>query len=323
MQPRLYIGTGGLSVWYSDDRGATLKRLLSDAGMYSESRVWALSRHPDRPEHMLVGTDSGIYRLNLKEGKFTHLPSPMDNQMAIWSIAQAPESADTILVGTRPATVFRSLDGGLSWTKMSAAFPETCKFVLRPRITKLQYASTVPGLVWAGVEIAGVWLSRDGGRQWVRSSNGLLSDDIHDVTSVVQNGAEVVFAATDVGLFVSRDLGESWHPVPFDSPSQYTRKLFARADQSGVLFVTNGDGPPGSWGRLLRSTDAGKSWQDAGLPGHVDSTIYSVATHPADPDLIFVASALGQVFRSTDGGDTWEQTPRILGETRSLMWAPV
>jgi len=29
------------------------------------------------------------------------------------------------------------------------------------------------------------------------------------------------------------------------------------------------------------------------------------------------------VFRSTDGGDSWQQIPRLLGETRSLMWVPV
>ncbi|MFL9911639.1 WD40/YVTN/BNR-like repeat-containing protein [Paraburkholderia sp. RL17-337-BIB-A] len=322
MNPRLYIGTGGLSVWYSDDRGDTLKRLLSDTGMYSESRIWALSTHPERPNHMLAGTDSGIYRLDLREGKFVHLPSPMDN-MAIWSIAQAPDDADTILVGTRPATVFRSTDSGATWQKMNAGFPESCKFVLRPRITKLQFSATVPGLVWAGVEIAGVWVSRDGGENWQRSSEGIRSDDIHDVTSVVRDGVETVFATTDLGLHVSHDLGHSWRFVEIDSPSQYTRKLFARADDSGVLFLTNGDGPPGSWGRLLRSVDFGKTWQDARLPGEVASTVYSVATHPADPKLIFVASALGQVFRSADGGDSWSQIPRRLGETRSLMWVPV
>jgi photosystem II stability/assembly factor-like uncharacterized protein len=322
MQPRLYIGTGGLSVWYSDDCGNTLKRLLSDSGMYSESRVWALSTHPDQPDHMLVGTDSGLYRLSLVDRKFVHLSSPMDN-MAIWSIAQAPDDADTILIGTRPAAIFRSQDGGATWQKMNADFPESCKFVMRPRITKLQYAASVPGLVWAGVEIAGVWLSEDGGLNWRRASTGIQSDDIHDVTSVVRDGEETVFVATDVGLHISHDLGESWDIVHIDSPSQYTRKLFARADGSGVLFLTNGDGPPGSWGRLLRSVDFGQTWQDAHLPGQVASTVYSVATHPADPNLIFVASALGQIFRSTDGGDSWEQTPRLLGETRSLLWVPV
>ena len=39
MAPRLYIGTAGLSVWYSDDLGETLQRFWGTSGMYSETRV--------------------------------------------------------------------------------------------------------------------------------------------------------------------------------------------------------------------------------------------------------------------------------------------
>src|ERR1044072_5965771 len=49
MTPRLYIGTAGLSVWYSDDLGETLHRFWGTSGLYSETRVWALASHPARP----------------------------------------------------------------------------------------------------------------------------------------------------------------------------------------------------------------------------------------------------------------------------------
>ena len=75
MTPRLYIGTAGLSVWYSDDLGETLQRFWGTSGMYSETRVWALAAHPERPGELLAGTDSGIYRLDIASGKWTHLPS--------------------------------------------------------------------------------------------------------------------------------------------------------------------------------------------------------------------------------------------------------
>ena len=65
MAPRLYIGTAGLSVWYSDDLGETLQRFWGTSGMYSETRVWALAAHPQRPDELLAGTDSGIYRLDI------------------------------------------------------------------------------------------------------------------------------------------------------------------------------------------------------------------------------------------------------------------
>ena len=73
---------------------------------------------------------------------------------------------------------------------------------------------------------------------------------------------------------------------------------------------------------LLRSNDYGETWEDAELPGHVNSTIWWIATNPADPNLIFCHTILGQVFRSTDGGENWEKMQRELGEIRMIAWQP-
>ena len=100
------------------------------------------------------------------------------------------------------------------------------------------------------------------------------------------------------------------------------RAVVPRADQRGIVFVTNGDGPPGSWGRLMRSRDNGDHWEQVALPGQIDSTMWSVATHPADPDLLFASSCLGQIYRSSDGGESWTGIKRRLGEIRHVIWLP-
>ena len=88
------------------------------------------------------------------------------------------------------------------------------------------------------------------------------------------------------------------------------------------MFLTNGNGPPGSDGKLFRSRDFGKTWQQAPLPGRVESSAYFLATHPDDPNLLFLAATLGQLYRSIDGGDTWTALPRRLGEVRGIAWMP-
>jgi photosystem II stability/assembly factor-like uncharacterized protein len=319
MTPRLYIGTAGLSVWYSDDLGETLNRFWGTSGLYSETRVWALVAHPARPGTLLAGTDSGVYRLDTASGRWTHLRSPMDD-LCIWSLAQSPHDPDLILAGTRPPGIFRSTDGGATWARAKAPLPETCPAVLQPRVTKIQFDPDDPKLVWAGLEIGGVWRSDDGGASFERASDGLVSDDIHDVT-VVRNGARLLYATTNMGLHVSRDDGGSWELKVLDSPAQYTRGIGQRADDNGFMLLCNGDGPPGSWGKLMRSRDHGAHWEDARI-GALESSAWCVATNPADPDLIFMATALGQYFRSTDGGETWVPLPRRLTETRALAWVP-
>ena len=96
-----------------------------------------------------------------------------------------------------------------------------------------------------------------------------------------------------------------------------------RADHAGVLFLTNGNGPPGTTGRLLVSRDHGDSWEQCFLPGALNSTPWCVATHPANPMLVFVCTNLGQLFRSDDGGDSFVRLPHEFGEVRALHWRPL
>jgi photosystem II stability/assembly factor-like uncharacterized protein len=147
------------------------------------------------------------------------------------------------------------------------------------------------------------------------------TEDIHGM-SVESNGSRRVFAATDRGIYLSDDDGESWELQSVDSPSKYMRAVAPRADHSGVVFLTNGEGPPGSWGRLMRSRDNGKAWERVELPGEVESTMWSIAANPADPKLLFASSCLGQLYRSTDGGETWTGLKRRLCEIRHVMWLP-
>ena len=70
------------------------------------------------------------------------------------------------------------------------------------------------------------------------------------------------------------------------------------------------------------SDDHGASWQDAGLPGKTNSTPWCVASHAADPSIVFTATNLGQLFRSLDGGETWTKLEREFGEVRSMLLTP-
>ena len=121
---------------------------------------------------------------------------------------------------------------------------------------------------------------------------------------------------------MSRDAGATWALELIDSPWQYTRTIVQRADRGDVVFLTNGNGPPGSGGKLFRSRDHGTRWDDVDLPVQPESSMYFMATNPADPQLVFAATNLGQVFRSTNGGEEWTVLPRRLPEVRAMAWLP-
>ena len=314
----LCVGTAGMSVWFSRDLGERWDRPYIESGLYLEARVWALSVHPARPGEVLAGTDRGVYRWREHDQHWTHVFTPPDGA-DIWALVQAPDAADFIVVGTHPAAVWYSADGGHNWTQAQARFVDECMFVGRPRVTQLLFDPIDRDTLWASVEIDGVHRSTDRGRSWQRMSEGLGSDDIHGL-AVVRNGAKLVYVTTNKGLHVSRDNGASWAFQLLDSKWQYTRTIVPRADDDATVFLTNGNGPPGSTGRLFRSRDHGAHWQDAALPGELNSTPWTIATNAADPKLIFVCSNLGQMFRSQDGGESWTRLRREFGEVRATVW---
>jgi photosystem II stability/assembly factor-like uncharacterized protein len=341
--PQLFVATNGLSVWQSDDLGQTIGRMGSGANLYSGSQVWALASHPADAEHVYAGTDSGLHRLDRKTMQWTHMPSPMDGERLVTAIALAPGNPQVMLCGTQPSALYRSSDGGQTWARIETAMrrfttsgfygsktqgfaaadeeaDESARVHHWTRVTQILFDPADNERLWAGVEIDGAWTSKDGGRHWERVTDGLKTDDIHGYA--MERAGGPLFATTNAGLHVSRDQGRSWSFRAIESPWQYTRSIVARPDGSGVMFMTNGNGPPGTGGRLFRSRDQGETWQETALPGKVESSLYFLAANPADPSLLFAAATLGQLWRSRDGGETWDLLPARLPEIRALLWVP-
>ncbi len=71
-------------------------------------------------------------------------------------------------------------------------------------------------IVWAGVEIDGVFRSMDGGDNWTHLETGLYDPDIHAVT-LAATSPKRLYASTAREVFISDDLGETLgalgHPV--------------------------------------------------------------------------------------------------------------
>ena len=317
----LYVGTVGTSMWSSEDLGKTWARPI-DVGLYLECRVFSLTSQPAGGSSVLAGTDQGVYRWDAAEKRWEHLPSMLD-ELPIWSLVQSPHDRNVLLAGTRPAALYRSEDAGRSWKRLPVEFPPHCRAVERPRVTQILFDPGDPSAVWAGVEIDGVYRSRDGGKTWAKRVEGLVSDDIHGLAVVRDNGRRKLFATTNKGLHVSLDDGETWQFRQLDSEWQYTRAIVERADAHGTMFLSNGNGPPGSTGRLLRSNDYGETWSDGRLPGELNSTLWCIAVHPLDPKLVFVCTNYGQLYLSEDGGETWTKLKREFGEIRALLVRPL
>jgi photosystem II stability/assembly factor-like uncharacterized protein len=180
-----------------------------------------------------------------------------------------------------------------------------------------------PRMVWAGVEIDGVFRSLDGGETWTHVEEGLYDPDIHAM-AVAATQPKRIFASTARDVFSSTDLGETWEPLGVKEkwPLPYARGMAVKTDEPEVLFAGCGETTTGEKGYVLRSTDLGKTWETLKLPGQPNATIWGLATHPADANRILAFSLFGEVYISEDAGEAWRKIAREFGEIRTAIWLP-
>ena len=316
---RLYVGTIGEGLWRSLDGGETFTRTCD--GMFVECHVRALAVHPYEPRVLYLGSEQGLFRSDDGADSWNRVESPL-NGLPIWSVLLLPGAPDVIVVGTCPARLFRSGDGGRTWSDADARIRTDCPRIIHTRVTALCAHPGDARKVWAGVEIDGVFRSHDGGNSWTAVGQGLSSQDIHAMAYIPETGR--LLASTNNDVNVSFDDGDTWRPLKLHEtlPVRYFRGLTQRCDRPEVVLLGNGDAPPGTTGLVVRSLDGGVTWQPAQMPGRANSTIWNFAVHAADPDLAYASSVSGEVYRSVDAGATWQKLAREFGEIRALAWTP-
>ena len=118
-------------------------------------------------------------------------------------------------------------------------------------------------------------------------------------------GRDVWYAATEEGLFVSRDHGLNWSAVSF-TPAQPAAVSKATSG-SPIRAVRAGSGNSYVWAMTPRqieiSGDSGKTWISHTLPFEPRGPLHF---YPADEATVVLASDHG-VFISRDAGESWRQ----------------
>jgi photosystem II stability/assembly factor-like uncharacterized protein len=170
----------------------------------------------------------------------------------------------------------------------------------------------------------GVYRSTDGGRHWERGAGvaGTVAGFHIDQTSPRERRRCFAGAGNDV--FVSEDGGANWHPVGQGLPQKQVLAFAGgsdeRADQIVLYCSTEAEIAEGRYtGGVYRSTDGGRTWQQAmgpgietavtGRRGERPSQYKFLVTTSVNPMRVYAAREdPGQVFRSDDGGESWQPT---------------
>jgi photosystem II stability/assembly factor-like uncharacterized protein len=313
--PRLLAGVTnshfGPSVAVSDDLGATWHEpdkapiaFPEDTGAALE-RVWQLTpgpaSQPDRiyagvePTALFVSDDGGV-TFELVRGLWDHPHrehwTPGGGGKALHTVLPHPTDLSSMLVAMSTGGVYRTSDGGATWTASNSGIH--ARYVPDPYpefgqcVHKVARSAERPEQFFTQVH-HGVYRSDDSGEHWTSIADGLPSDF----------GFPMVAHPRRPGVIYN-------FPVTADS-KRYPTDLRCR---------------------VYRSEDAGASWTalSDGLPDEAFFPVVlrdAMCADNADPTGVYFGTRSGEVYASADEGDSWRQVAAHLPDVLSVRAALV
>jgi photosystem II stability/assembly factor-like uncharacterized protein len=151
----------------------------------------------------------------------------------------------------------------------------------------------------SGVASSGLFNTDNGGKTWERIANLINSNGAF--CFINENTGMYCYEGIGITIAKTEDGGETWTSTDFTdiTLSPYVMKFFN--DNKGLIA---GEGP------VLRTTDAGETWQEISWNnGNFDGI--SDIFYKSENEVFITGEALGSgtfVGKSVDGGETWEIT---------------
>ena len=242
------------------------------------------------------------------------------------AVAPNPTTPTTLYIGTAKGGVWKTTDGGATWSPMSdnEVSLSIGALTLDPTHPLVVYAGTGEGNMYYLQSFidevqdsyygAGILKSIDGGAHWTRLGETEFTGAAFFRISIHPSAPTTVWAATSAGVFRSIDGGINWVKMTNGTPAVSPMTLSGatdvaiKPDDNNVVFA-------GFWGSgLYMTTNANApipTWTQVagGLPAV--SNRVSIGISPSSPLRMYVAMS-GHVYASTDGGTSWTTIPVTL-----------
>jgi len=219
-------------------RNGKSRNVSPPAKKEEQNFIWMcfIALHPGDPDTIFTGTYR-VWRTGNDGALWEPVSPPLDGA-PISAIEVARADPARIYVGTENGGIFRSLDGGGTWSA-NLATPT----IPGHAITRLATAAGDAKVVYASVANFGhshVFRSGDGGATWEDVDRGLLPDVPHHSIVIPADGTERVFVANDVGVFVSADEGTSWKSLTKGLPHVMVVDLAYHLESHTLYAATYG-----------------------------------------------------------------------------------
>ena len=295
--PTLFIVSGQNGLYTSDDGGQTWQRTdfsVRDAGYGLTQYRLAVSPNFAADETLYVATGRSLHRSTDGGQTWEQIPLITDKSSEAFTfkaqrVAFSPDYArdKTLLAGTA-GTVYRSDDGGQTWSEVLTSAGDSSTIDL------LTFAPDGDAAFARFGYSQSLFTSGDGGQTWQEQAT---PDEYFSIVSSTVAPDNTLTAALEFDTrLLQTGLQPARQPI-IPGPPDLTSLLAVAYTADGALFA-------GGQGGIVRSDDNGQTWQPTagdGLPADGE-----VASLEAAGDQLFAATAAGQIFVSADEGKTWQ-----------------
>lgn len=286
-----YIGTSG-GVFQSRDEGTTWSERKRGLPAGRTEKLLLL---PQPLRRLNAGTSGGGVHA-FQDGYWDFSSAEITNTSWIRSLAYDPVTPTTLYAGTFFGHLYKSTDGGSTWTDKSTGLPLT-----GGDIREIVVHPITPTIVYAGIAAgrydSGVYKSEDGGNYWVKSSNGIPYENENiSALMIDRKNPEILYAGVHgQGMYKTTNGSETWSAINNGLTNFYILGIAIDPNQSSILYV-------GSEGMLFRSIDSGASWQTTNL----NWTVRSIVFNSASVGTLYAGTEGLGVYMSADYGLRWE-----------------
>jgi photosystem II stability/assembly factor-like uncharacterized protein len=321
---------------------------LFDNFGYNSGRINTIAVSPTNPQIILVGgSTGGIWRSTDGGANFSPV-SDAQVDLAVGAIAFSPSNSAIVYAGMGDmhsccdylgSGVLKSTDAGATWVRINnGTLPQPASvgdLEVDPNNPNKIYLALYRSLDNSNANsfpYGGVYVSTDGGVNWVRKFAGLPRD-----LAINTGNPQIVYAAMRGvgtsgnggigGLYRSLNGGDTWNVVyaapygeAFVSGGLRDVRVAVSAANAQRVYVYSGNGSSGSSTiRLAVSDDGGATFPTDTVLTTVDKGQFGYNTYlaadPLDANTVFIGAR--DVFRSTNSGVNWTNLTRTFNASFS------
>jgi photosystem II stability/assembly factor-like uncharacterized protein len=288
----IFLGTNTGTMFVSSDAGHNWTR-FAHLGSGDDYVLDHIALDPQNPNKMYVSAWSvenqqagDLFRSHDGGKNWEALPGMHGKSIRAMAIAASDSS---VLVAGALDGVYRTNDGGNSWSRISSTSTEI------KNIESIAVDPKNPNTVYAGTwHLA--WKTADGGASWQHINKGMIDDS--DVFSVIVDSTNpsIVFASACSGIYKSETAGDLFKKIqgiPFSA--RRTRVLKMDPSNPKIVYAGTTEG-------LWKTTDEGTTWKRVSNP---EVVVNDVMIDPRNSSRVLLATDRSGVMASDDGAQTF------------------